>query len=415
MTKLRKWAIFLTDDSFQLDRRIYHQACSLQEIGFQALIIYFHANLPLVSEFPVGVHFHNAAPATRLPLGLQRLFAPFFWLRGFLSSYSSIVRFYQFSVSFQNHFPTSISEITVEGFDNDAEIIIANDLPTLPLALELKAKFSARKVIFDAHEYYEDQLELLLSSRLRKSWRSVSRVYIPRADEVLTVTDDIAHRLTSSCELQSKVEIIPNAHPWVAKSALNSGKGKLRGLYNIPPDKKIILCSGGITRGRNLEDLILASRVLDEDIVVCFLGFSDKVYLRELVNMVTDLKLESKVKIGRSVQPDTVVEHCVDAELGFISNRGSGFNNTEGCPNRLYEYIQARLPIFSFRHKGISQVLEKTQTGFIREWSSPEELGALLNFAVDAGSYFAPQLFEEAAKTYSWESYQHRYQKLICR
>ena len=96
-----------------------------------------------------------------------------------------------------------------------------------------------------------------------------------------------------------------------------------------------------------MEDLILASRVsLTRTHSSLLLGFSDKVYLKELMSMVSDLKLGAKVKLGRSVHPDTVVEYCADAELGFISNRGSGFNNTEGCPNRLYEYIQARLPVF---------------------------------------------------------------------
>ena len=73
------------------------------------------------------------------------------------------------------------------------DLILANDLLSLPLALELARPMSA-KVLVDAHEYeplhFDD--DWYFNFFYRKFWDYVARQYLPQADAMTTVCDSIA-------------------------------------------------------------------------------------------------------------------------------------------------------------------------------------------------------------------------------
>lgn len=399
----------LTNDTFQLDRRIYQQAESLVEIGYQVIIVYFHRGLPLPADNNEKIKLLCA------DLSDGRSVRQSFWqkIKSKLAGSKMIVTLFQYGQSYSSPNILHLSSDFIDVIPAETNVIVAHDLPALPAAFELKKKIPDVKVVFDAHEYYEEQLDTIFSTRLIESWRQISKRFIPMADELITVTQDIAQRMKSDFGLDKDFHVLPNAHPYVSSKLVSESRGKLRNLYNLTEDSRVILCCGGVTEGRNLEDFILAGQYLPEDVVICFVGYADKSYLEKLVDLVNKHTLQDKVKIGKAVSPDQVVTLCCGANLGVISNRGEGANNTEGCPNRLYEYIQARVPVFSYEHFGVRELLELTGTGLIASWKNEKELAEQLLLALENATKIEQEVLEKAAFDYSWDQIKTHYQSIV--
>src|SRR5687768_11649512 len=82
------------------------------------------------------------------------------------------------------------------------DLIVANELESLPLALAL-----GRPVLFDAHEY--SPLEFEDSLRWRLTWapyvRYLSRTYVPRVAAMSTVSEGIARRYEADSGVECAV------------------------------------------------------------------------------------------------------------------------------------------------------------------------------------------------------------------
>lgn len=390
----------LSNDTFQLDRRIIHQAETLAKNNFEVFIIIFKSGLPLPNNISEGVYIIESDDYIDFkPSLIHRL-------KGWLAGFRLVVQFYQFISSFSQLNFLKLSNSQLNQIPKEVDYVVAHDLPTLPEAYALKYKLKAKQLIFDAHEFYEGQLDTIFSKRLVNAWSQVSKKYIPKVDRCISVTQSIADEINHVANCDKDFLILPNAHPYIPESEFGLSKS-IHEIYKLDVSRKIILCCGGVTRGRHLEDFIYAAQYMDESYAVCFLGFADSEYLKELKSVIRRLGLESMVFIGQSVAPDEVVTVCNSADLGVISNRGDGSNNLDGCPNRLYEYIQARVPIFSYRHKGVSDLVKKTSTGYVCDWKHPKDLANKLQSA-SLKKYSSSDL-EQAAKVNSWEFYEESY------
>src|SRR5207253_1639169 len=160
-----------------------------------------------------------------------------------------------------------------------------------------------------------------------------------------TVTPRIAHELQRRHRLPKPPTVIYNACP---RSPPPRRAALLRRLYGIDPARKIVLCQGGLLPRRGLEDLADAARELPEDVAVVFLGLGPRSYVESLAQ-----RARGRACIGRAVSQGDLLAHTADADLGIITNRGPGLNNVNGGPNRLFEYLQARVPVLSYEHAGV--------------------------------------------------------------
>ena len=167
----------------------------------------------------------------------------------------------------------------------------------------------------------------------------------------------------------------------------------------------IVLCQGGIVPGRSLEDIsACAGPLKNSGACTVFLGSGDREYMARLARIARKSGGGNNFYIGKSVPPDRVLEYTACADLGIISNRGRGLNNTAGGPNRLFEYIQARIPILSYSHAGVESVLKLTGTGWTVKWNNPAELAGMITGKLREKNGISAEAFENAARLFCWES-----------
>ena len=394
-----KQILSLTNDSYQIDRRILNEADSLVKRGDRVTLWPLCSTVALPAELQDGVAIFSPGSGQSAPSLATRMtnFAKRVAVHG--AAIKAMLQSVQTMLFDPARRPAALAESAgVPSFD----VVYAHDLPALPLALALRDRQAQGKVILDAHELFDEQFDLLVSKTARRYWREVADEFVPRCDGVMTVTERIAGELKQRHGLPETPTVLRNACPFVPEIRPT---GELRRLYGIAEARRIVLCQGGLLAGRSLEDLIDAAPCLaGRNVVIVFLGFGQPSYVRRLERRAERLGVEGTVFLGKAVEPDRILDYTRDADLGFVSNRGEGINNTDGAPNRLFEYIQARVPVLSFEHNGVRQVLSRSETGWVVRWESAEELARLIEEKLDEAVGFPKDTLDAAAREFSWEA-----------
>lgn len=390
----------LIADHYQVDRRILHQAQTLGKNGHSIHILSLVPSAASPTITPINTRFVNTTPHYR-----GNRAASISWLKAQTIAIAKLLlpKLLQEYLLFQHLDPAhrlvrSTATLNLPSWD----IVIAHDAPLLPLAFALRNRQGHGKIIFDAHELYDEQYDQLVSYSARRYWRQIQDRYVPACDGVITVTARIAAELQNRHLLTVKPTVLFNAYPLTAP---HDDRQALHRLYGIAPTRPIVLCQGGLVPGRALEDLILAWVHLSlPRPALVFLGFGQDSYIRRLRALVERQRLAQDVFLGKAVPPDQVLHYTSSAALGLISNRGQGLNNTDGGPNRLFEYLQARVPVLAYEHRGVRDILEQAGVGWVVRWDSPAQLAEIVLRKLAAVDRIPPEQLAQAARRFCWEN-----------
>ena len=126
----------------------------------------------------------------------------------------------------------------------------------------------------------------------------------------------------------------------------------------------------------------------------------------ELRKLVKKKGLEKRVYFTEPVAPEQVVYYCMSASVGVVIVQCTSLNNYFATPNKLYEYINARLPIVSSDFPALKEIVEKYGLGCTFDPEKPESIAAAINFILaDEERYNAMRENAlEAARIFNWET-----------
>lgn len=233
----------------------------------------------------------------------------------------------------------------------NTDVIIANDIDTLPLAVKLKSNNT--KILFDAHEYHPEELDELESWRLKSKPKILylCSEYIKKADLMFTVSSPIAKEYEKKYNVQPLV--ITNAPPFVELKAKQPG--------NIIR----LIHHGGAVKERLLEETIGVMDYLDNSYTLdLMLVGSDSVYLDFL-----------KQKFGKDKRInflDPVPTHGISKkinqyDIGIYILPPLNFNNINALPNKFFEFIQGRLAVAIGPMPAMAEIVKKYNLGVVAD------------------------------------------------
>ncbi|MEZ5730029.1 MAG: glycosyltransferase family 4 protein [Burkholderiaceae bacterium] len=142
---------------------------------------------------------------------------------------------WRFLVDLEN-FYTRLYAPTITGLR--ADVVVAHDLPMLPVAVDAAARRGA-KLVYDNHELFVEQG---LPRWLSRRWRRLEASLIGRADAVITVNESIARELERRYGL-ARVHVILNAERALAPAA-RAPTGRLRAALGLPASARVLLYQG---------------------------------------------------------------------------------------------------------------------------------------------------------------------------
>lgn len=236
----------------------------------------------------------------------------------------------------------AIIRMVLAGIKLRPDLVHANDLSALPIGY-LVAKFTGAKLLYDSHElWFGAQHRANFPRWMYNLGLAMERVLAKRADAVVTVSESIAEEMHRKMGIP-KPQVIRNTPDWPKSTAVNS-PGRLRVELGISHDIPILLYQGGIAKGRGLELLVQALTYLkNSDAVLVFLGNGPLVEV--LKQTAKDAGIEQRVLFHPAVPPHDLPLYTVDATLGLSPIEGMCLNHRLCLPNKLFEYIQAGVPV----------------------------------------------------------------------
>lgn len=241
------------------------------------------------------------------------------------------------------------------------DVVLANDVETVPLALGL----GAAGVHADLHEYATRQNE---ESR-RWRWfvapyqRWLVRRWVTRADSVSTVGHALAAEYLR--EFGVRAEVVVNAAPYADRSPTPVGS-PLR-----------LVHSGLARRNRSLEAMLDAVRATRREVTLdLYLLPNDPAYLAELRQRVADL---AWVRFHDPVPPEELGEALAAYDVGVFLLPPLTFNYRFTLPNKFFDFVQARLAVVVGPSPEMAELVRRHRLGVVTDDFTAASLAAALD------------------------------------
>jgi hypothetical protein len=247
------------------------------------------------------------------------------------------------------------------------DLIIANDLETLPLAIKLSKRFKS-KVYFDAHEYTPYQYgndEKWLSFK-SPYYIYLCKTYIPQAEYCTTVSKNIAINYEAMSNV--KFDLIFNSPSFqnLAPSSVNDAK------------IKFIHHGGSAVAERNILELVRAFNQSDRnDIELHLMLMSyDSPYGKQVLEEVAK---GNKIHIHGPVPTEKISCFINQFDVGLYFLPPLNFNQKYALPNKIFEFIQARLMLLVGPSVEMAELVNTYKLGFVANGFDLEDIASSIN------------------------------------
>lgn len=155
--------------------------------------------------------------------------------------------------------------------------------------------------------------------------------------------------------------------------------------------------------GRGIEAAIRAMQFLD--VAELWLAGDGDITL-QLKQMVSELKLDDKVKFIGRLPLQQLQQLTRQADLGISLEEDLGLNYRFALPNKLFDYIQAEVPVLVSNLPEMRRIVEHYQIGLIAETHQRKELAEIMKMALfdQEKRLVWKQNLLKAAKELCWEN-----------
>lgn len=394
-------ALMLTPDEGHLDRRIAQEAGSLAANGWAVDIFpAVDASLSYGGLLADGVSL-LASPHPPSPVGRRRTL-----LRSARRTVATALPSLDRRVEALRYRRWNRAE-QIDAANRDHllalgrySLVVAHDVPVFPLSAALATTWRA-PLICDLHEIFPEQDEHFTSDAARQYWRRVEAVGMAASAGIMCVNDAVADYVRSRYAPSAPVAVVHNSVPFVQREAL--GSPALRDLYPIPADRRVMVFAGSMRPYANLETVIAGfGRAGLEGWSLALLG--DGPLKARLASLTTRLGLDGRVFLGARAAERDLVSVISSADFGLLPYEAIGINHEIATPNKLFEYIQARVPIASSRLPMIERIVGGAGIGGFVDYSSPDATAHdLARFVGETLPGVTPEDLDAAAHRFSWE------------
>lgn len=282
------------------------------------------------------------------------------------------------------------------------DVILADDAETVPLALELEPLGGVHA---DLHEYASRQKEgdrrwrLFVAPYVR--W--LVRTFVTRADSVTTIARGIAEEYRR--EFGIDAAIVTNAAP-LRQAPIGRTHEPLRLVHSgaAMPDRRIevmIEAMRSVGSGASL-DLYLARN--DPGLIV---------RLRELAADVNREAGQERVRVLDPVPHEELIGALAEYDVGVFSIPPVSFNSLMTLPNKLFDYVQARLAVVVSPSPEMARVVREHELGWVSDGFEAEDLARVLSSLTPEAVRRAREAADRAAEPLSAEHQVVRWREAI--
>jgi glycosyltransferase involved in cell wall biosynthesis len=233
------------------------------------------------------------------------------------------------------------------------------------------SKIKGSKLVYDSHEYFTEVPELQNSPFKKSIWKAIERFIFPKLKHVFTVNESIKNLYEK--EYGVKVNVVRNL-PSIPAASLTLTTEEL----GLPSGKRIVILQGaGINVDRGAEEAVEAMQFVNEDAILLIVGSGDVVPF--LKRRVTELKLAEKVFFIDKQPFDRLRAITKLAAIGLTLDKDTNINYKFSLPNKLFDYVQAGVPVLASRLTEIEKIINEYPVGLFIESHDPREIASKID------------------------------------
>jgi len=278
------------------------------------------------------------------------------------------------------------------------DLIIANDVETLPAAFKLKSQ--SAKIILDAHEYeprhYEDQLQFRL---LVQPWAiHLCRRYLRELDGMMTVGEEIAR--TYERHFGAAASVVLNAPFYQQLHPTPTGRDRIDLIYH-----------GVITKSRNPAVMLRLLDALDPRFHLnLMLIATDSRHHRQFVAAAVR---HPRAHLVQPVPPGEIANTINSFDIGLSMLPPVNFNHMNAMPNKVLEFVQGRLALAVWPSPEIAALVQRHGLGIVSEHFNVESLAGQLNRLDNAAIAAFKSASHRVAKALSAETAGNEVRRMV--
>lgn len=324
------------------DQRVLRSCSVLKEKGFEVILF--------------GRELKNSPSVAHLPYQTKRV--KMLFTKGPLFYFFFNVRLYFFLLA------------------NNADALFANDLDTLWANFKI-AKLKKIPLIYDSHEIFCEVPELQHTPLKKRIWEKLEKNIVPHLKNCITVNQSIANFFFEKYKTEFKVvrNIPASVPPFPLKPKTELG---------IAPQKKILILQGsGINIQRGAEELVQAMQYVDAQLLV--IGGGD--VFGELKKLVIQLNLGDRVLVKDKMPKSELLHYTCNSDIGISIDKDTNLNYHFSLPNKIFDYIQAGLPVLASPLPEIKNIISRYNIGCFIEDHDPKHIAEKINNMLSSDQY----------------------------
>ena len=266
------------------------------------------------------------------------------------------------------------------------------------LSLRLKKNGQNIRWVHDFHEYVkgldgmDDEIKELSLNEEKES--------ILHADYLTSVSPTLSTALKNDYKLKEEPTVLYNA-PY--RSNLNIDYDlTIRKKLNLPANVDLGVYMGGVSEFRGLHTLIGAMPLVPKLHIALVTETKGK-YMDSLVESAKKLGCYDRLHILPYVDSTEITSFIRDATFGIHTMIRYG-NAEVALPNKLFDYIHAKIPVIVSNCTTMEQFVNRWKIGLVFEAENEKELGNSINKLLEERDKFTENITDEILDTFSWET-----------
>ena len=281
------------------------------------------------------------------------------------------------------------------------------------LAAHRISKRTGAKVIYDAVEVPKERSGLATSGTprfIRDFEMHRDRQFIQGAAQVLTVGDALAEWTASTYKIPPPT-VVRNCSLFIEQTK----DCQIRRDLNVRPHERIALLLGSIYQDQGVEQLIASVPKLNPAVHVVILGPVTQARYHEVISeRIARANLDSRVHLLPPKPQQEVISYASGADVGIIALQQTRLNHRLALPNKLFEYLMARLPVAVGRLPNVCAIVEKYGIGRVFDETNPDDIAYSIEEILSEDTYRSlKRATHRAARELSWENESEKYLDLF--
>jgi glycosyltransferase involved in cell wall biosynthesis len=274
-----------------------------------------------------------------------------------------------------------------------ADIICCIDLDTM-LPVWLTSKLRKINRVYDAHEYFPQQKEIITRPKVFRVWQWIEKKFVPQFKRGYTVNNSIAAEFKKLYHVD--YDVIRNLP-------------SVKTLTPKPTNKeKTIMYQGAVNEARGLEFLVPVMKGINTRLDI----YGDGNFMNQTKSLIVANNLQDKVFLKGKVLPGELDSITQKAYIGINLVENTGLNQYYSLANKFFDYINNGLPQVSMNFPEYKKINEEFEVAILIDDLRTETLETAINKLLNDESMYN-RLHQNCLKARGIFNWQNEEKKLI--